>query len=282
MEASNYNSDLKRVLFLHGFTSGGLCEMAYTLKEELDGVARIIAPDLPPSPIAALPIIHTICHNESPDLIVGSSCSAFYAQQVVRFEGIPALLVNPHFKMSEFLSSRIGVAHYKCPRQNNETEYEVTEQLISQFRQIETLQFHYYDEFDKDRVWGLFGTEDTLANFRNEFSKYYKTSRSFHGTHTMSAENVRKTLAPTVKEMLQCVYPIKERYFKHYKGEYYKIIDRDCNNETGERTVIYQTLHNKENLRCPEKEFFERIIYNGQFIPRFKEINPDEIPVLNQ
>lgn len=279
MDSVYYNSNIKRVLFLHGFTSGGLCEIAHTLKEELADTADVISPDLPPSPKAALSIIRSICSREYPDLIVGSSCGAFYAQQVVRFEGIPALLVNPHFKMSEFLSSRIGPAHYKCPRLNDETRYEVTEQLIDEFRQVEELQFHYYDEFDKERVWGLFGTEDTIAGFNDIFSQYYTTSRTFHGKHTMSPDNVKETLAPTVKEMLQKVHPTEDRYFKHYKGDYYKIWHVAFNDDTRNRAVIYQALQNdKKYYCCLEEEFFERINYNGKSMPRFKEIASNEIP----
>ncbi len=36
---------MKKVLFLHGFTSSGECEIARTLRSELEGVAEVVAPD---------------------------------------------------------------------------------------------------------------------------------------------------------------------------------------------------------------------------------------------
>lgn len=35
------------ILFLHGFTSSGVCEIAQTLRSELSGVFEVVAPDLP-------------------------------------------------------------------------------------------------------------------------------------------------------------------------------------------------------------------------------------------
>lgn len=70
---------------------------------------EVVSPDLPLHPTDALELVRHLCTTERPDLIVGSSCGAFYAQQVVRTEGIPALLINSFFLMSEFLEPRIGL-----------------------------------------------------------------------------------------------------------------------------------------------------------------------------
>ena len=97
------NISIKKILFLHGFTSGGNCDIAHTLIDALQGEVEVVSPDLPLHPTDALEFVRHLCVTEKPDLIVGSSCGAFYAQQVVRTEGIPALLINPFFMMSEFL-----------------------------------------------------------------------------------------------------------------------------------------------------------------------------------
>lgn len=193
---------LRKVIFLHGFTSGGHCEMANTLKAVSAEDFMVIAPDLPLHPEKALQLILSLCETEQPALLVGSSCGAFYAQLAVQRTGLPALLSNPHFKMSDFLATRIGTASYKCPRDDGQQTYTVTTELIEAFKRIEAAQFNAYNEADRERVWGLFGTLDTLANFRELFSRYYANSRTFVGNHTMSAENVKETLAPTIREML--------------------------------------------------------------------------------
>lgn len=196
------NTPAIKIVFLHGFTSGGQCEMANTLRASCPKEIVTIAPDLPLHPEVALQSILSICENEHPSLLVGSSCGAFYAQQIVQLTHIPALLSNPHFRMSDFLSTRIGTATYKCHRKDGQQNYTVTKELIDEFKRIEAKQFALYDQTNRDRVWGLFGKLDTLANFRELFSLYYSTSRDFVGNHTMSATNVKETLVPTIQEML--------------------------------------------------------------------------------
>lgn len=193
---------MPKIMFLHGFTSGGQCEMANTLRESCKNEWIIIAPDLPLDPNAALQLIEELCKAERPDILVGSSRGAFYAQQAVQTTGIPAILSNPHFKMSDFLANRLGTARYKCPRTDSRQEYTVTPELITAFKEMEARQFIQYKASNRERVWGLFGTLDTLANFRDVFSQYYSESRTFEGNHTMSAENVRTALVPTIREML--------------------------------------------------------------------------------
>ena len=83
---------MKKVLFLHGFTSSGECEIARTLRSELEGVAEVVAPDLPLHPYEAMNLLKDMCDTEDFNLIVGSSCGAFYGQQLVRLTGVPAVL----------------------------------------------------------------------------------------------------------------------------------------------------------------------------------------------
>ena len=55
----------------------------------------------------ALKQIEEICDKQKPDLLVGNSCGSFYAQMPAPIIGVPALLGNPHFKMTVFLKQRI-------------------------------------------------------------------------------------------------------------------------------------------------------------------------------
>jgi predicted esterase YcpF (UPF0227 family) len=195
-------TDTPKILFLHGFTSGGRCEIAQTLRQEFRDTAELICPDLQLHPYEALKQTRAICQKTHPDLIVGSSCGAFYAQQLVNLEHIPAVLVNPFFRMSDFLKDRIGIRPYKCTREDGQQQYEVNSELIEEFKQMEKEQFNSYNPSNKDKVWGLFGTQDTLAHYKDTFNKYYNVSRSFEGGHTMPPDNVRTYLTPTIKEML--------------------------------------------------------------------------------
>lgn len=264
---------MKKILFLHGFTSSGACEIATTLKAELESVAEVVAPDLPLYPYEAMDMLQDLCESERFDLIVGSSCGSFYGQQLVRLTGVPAVLVSPFFKMTEFLEPRIGIHEYKSPRRDGRQQFEITPELIDKFAGMEDSQFDCYDEFNRYRVRGMFGSGDTLAHFKDIFLKYYATAIDYDGPHTMTAENVRNDLVPVVLAMLSEVKPIRERCFRHFKGGEYRLWHIAKNSETLDRMVVYRGAYgNRGYWVRPEKMFFERITRDGKTFPRFAEI----------
>lgn len=198
----NSDSIVKKILFLHGFTSSGACEIARTLRSEMNGEAEVVAPDIPLHPYKAMDMLRDLCNRERFDLIVGSSCGAFYGQQLVQFTRVPAILISPFLKMTEFLEPRIGEHEYKSPRRDGQQRLEITPELVGEFAKMEKSQFDCYDEFNRDRVWGMFGSKDALAHFRDVFLKYYSTAIDYDGPHTMTADNVRNDLVPAVRKML--------------------------------------------------------------------------------
>ena len=92
-----------KILFLHGFFASGQCIPAQALKRAFLGMAEVLTPDLPLHPDEALRQIRSICESEKPDVLVGNSCGAFYAQMLAPVLNVPALLGNPHFRMTDFL-----------------------------------------------------------------------------------------------------------------------------------------------------------------------------------
>ena len=193
-----------KILFLHGFTSSGQCEIAQTLRAELEGMAEVIAPDLPLFPEEAVTLVGKLCQEHRPQIIVGSSCGAFYAQMYACPQR-KVILVNPFFRMSEFLAPRIGLRQYKSPRADGKLEFEITPNLIEHFKAIEERQFVSYTPENKPFVYGLFGKQDTLAHFRSIYDSLYTNAYEFDGGHTMTAENVRRDLVPFIKEI--GIYP---------------------------------------------------------------------------
>ena len=99
---------MHKILFLHGFFASGQCVPAMALREAFAGRVEVITPDLPMHPKEAVSFIRELIDREHPDLLIGNSCGAFYAQMVAPVAGLPALLGNPHFRMTEFLRQRIG------------------------------------------------------------------------------------------------------------------------------------------------------------------------------
>ena len=187
------------ILFLHGFYASGQCVPAVALREAFAGRAEVITPDLPMHPKEAVRFIRELIDREQPYLLIGNSCGAFYAQMVAPVTGIPALLGNPHFKMTEFLKQRIGEHQYKSPRKDGKQNFVIDEALIEEFAEMEAIQF----DNCHPRIWGLFGEQDTLAHFEPLFLEHYNHFFHFPGGHTPTAEEVRDWYVPLAEKMLR-------------------------------------------------------------------------------
>ena len=194
---------MKKILFLHGFFASGQCVPAQALRESFEGRAEVLTPDLPIHPKEALAVIRELTDREKPDLLIGNSCGSFYAQMVAPVVGIPALLGNPHFQMTEFLKQRIGEHQYKSPRKDGNQNFIINESLIEEFAELEAKQFDSCNPSSKDCIWGLFGEQDTLAHFEPLFLEHYSQSFHFPGGHTPTAEEVRTWYVPLAEEMLE-------------------------------------------------------------------------------
>ena len=193
---------MKKILFLHGFYASGQCVPAMALREAFDGRAEVMTPDLPMHPKEAIQLIRELIDREKPDLLVGNSCGSFYAQMIAPTVGIPALLGNPHFRMTEFLKPRIGGHQYKSARQDGRQDFIIDESLVSEFAEMEAHQFDGYIPSFKDHIWGIFGEQDTLAHFEPLFLEYYTNSFHFPGGHTPTAEEVHRWYVPLIERMI--------------------------------------------------------------------------------
>ena len=132
-----------KILFLHGFFASGSYIPAQALKQAFEGKAEVFTPDLPLHPRKALAFITNLCEREHPDVLVGNSNGSFLGQIVASRLGIPALLGNPHFEMTCFLSERIGAHEYKSPRANGQQHFVIDQPLIDEFADI---QAHQWDD----------------------------------------------------------------------------------------------------------------------------------------
>lgn len=266
----------KKILFLHGFFASGRCVPALALREAFEGRVQVIAPDLPTHPKEAMELIRDTIDREKPDLLVGNSCGSFYAQMLAPVVGIPALLGNPHFRMTEFLMQRIGEHEYKSPRMDGRQQFVIDEALVDEFAEMEAVQFNCCNPYYKDRVWGIFGEQDTLARFEPLFLEHYTHSFHFPGAHTPTADEVCAWYVPLIEKMLE-QYPLAEdraRYFRHFKGGRYRYVRVAFDSETQERMVVYQALYGEGRYWVrPEKMFFETIERGGRRFSRFTEIS---------
>ena len=198
-----------KILFLHGFFASGSCIPAQALKQAFAGKAEVLTPDLPLHPREALAFITKLCEREHPNVLVGNSNGSFLGQIVASRLGIPALLGNPHFEMTCFLSERIGAHEYKSPRADGRQHFVIDQPLIDEFADIQDefadIQVQQWDDWRPemtDRIWGLFGENDHLAHFEPLFLQHHTHAYHFPGAHTPTAEEVWEYYVPLVKRLI--------------------------------------------------------------------------------
>ena len=195
-----------KILFLHGFFASGSCIPAQALKQAFAGKAEVLTPDLPLHPREALVFITELCEREHPDVLVGNSNGSFLGQIVASRLGIPALLGNPYFEMTRFLSERIGAHKYKSLRADGRQHFVIDQPLIDEFADIQDHQWDAYRSEMRNRIWGLFGENDHLAHFEPLFLQHYTHAYHFPGAHTPTAEEVQVYYVPLVERLIQQPY----------------------------------------------------------------------------
>ncbi|MBP5646213.1 MAG: esterase, partial [Bacteroidaceae bacterium] len=103
---------MMRLVYFHGFMSSGASGTVESLRRMLPEL-EVCAPDIPVDPVDALPYLRQYCQEHKPDIIVGTSMGAMYAQQMFGFRKI---CVNPSFNMSTM--SKVMKAGTTYPFQN--------------------------------------------------------------------------------------------------------------------------------------------------------------------
>lgn len=193
----------QKILFFHGFFASGAYITAQTIVKCFEGKALVLTPDLPLHPQEALSFIQQLCEQEKPDVLVSNSYGAFLAQIIAAKNNIPALLGNPHFEMTVFLSERIGHHEYKAPRADGNQHFVINQALIDEFADVQSHQWDYCQPVNRDRIWGIFGEKDRMVNYEPLFLKYYNHVFHFPGAHTPTADEVCKYYVPLIQELLQ-------------------------------------------------------------------------------
>ena len=197
---------MKKAIFLHGFYASGSCPMAIALKDALKGEVEVLTPDLPLHPQEALAFVRELCIQEQPDMLIGNSNGAFLAQMLATELQIPALLGNPHLKMSGFVAARIGDNCYKYSRMDGKQDFIIDPSLVDEFAELEARQWDNWTPSMRNLCVGLFGEKDTLAHFELEIREHYEEIYHFPGDHTPTVEEVREWYVPRVN-----IYFIRNR-----------------------------------------------------------------------
>ena len=190
---------MKRIIYLHGFGSSGSADAADYLRTKLPDT-EVISPDIPLDPQMALRELNKLCHVVNPDVIVGTSMGAMYAQQM---HGYRKVLVNPTFHVSEIMQRNKGINRFSSTREDGETEFTITGRLCDDYKIMEMYQFIGITTFDKAHTYAFFRTEDMLANDYDEYLKYYGNATKYPGGHSLQQECIKAYILPNIKQLLE-------------------------------------------------------------------------------
>ena len=201
---------MKKILFAHGFASSGASGTVMTLRQMLYHSAasdtgdevRVVAPDLPVMPLEAMEMLRQLAADEQPDLILGTSMGAFYAEQL---RGFRRILVNPSFQMARLLTfGGMGRQEFRNKRADGAHDFKVDKEMIAQFRTLEKESFKGIDAEEKGRVWGLFGNKDKKVNHQKDFIKHYGREHFivFDGEHFLNDKVLSRSVLPVVRQVL--------------------------------------------------------------------------------
>jgi predicted esterase YcpF (UPF0227 family) len=188
-----------KIIYFHGFASSGATGTAESLRRMLPEV-QVISPDIPVDPSEALPYLRSLCEQEQPDLIIGTSMGAMYAQQMFGFRKI---LVNPAFNMSTLSKVfKTGEHKFLNGRKDNAKTFKITKEIIQKQNMMERQQFKGITPFDRENTYGLFGIHDTTVNCYDLFKKYYTNAQRFDGEHHLNEKALRTAVVPLAKQLL--------------------------------------------------------------------------------
>lgn len=187
----------KTILYVHGFGSSGQSGTVTRLQQVLPQ-ARVVAPDLPIHPSDALQLLRSVCEQEHPDLIIGTSMGGMFAEQL---HGYDRILVNPAFNIADTMQSHglTGKQQFFSPRRDGQQEFYVDKPLVKEYRVASEQNFASIDEQEQQRVFGLFGDEDPLVHTRPLFEEHYRQSIAFHGAHRMNDQSFMHSVMPVVR-----------------------------------------------------------------------------------
>lgn len=187
----------KTLLYCHGFGSSGQSGTVTRLRTVMPET-RVIAPDLPVNPHEAIALLHTICEQAHPDLIIGTSMGGMYAEQL---RGFDRICINPALEIAETMKAHgmTGTQQFQNPRQDGVQEFYVDKALVKAYREVSEQRFTGLTPDDEQRVYGLFGDKDDLVDTFDIFCLHYSQATHFHGEHRMDDKSYMHSVMPVIR-----------------------------------------------------------------------------------
>lgn len=186
-----------KILYVHGFRSSGKSGTAERLREFLPH-CKVISPDLPVDAKEAVALLKRIVSEEQIDVVIGTSMGGMLAQKL---RGVPKILVNPSFFVSETFRSNIGKVTYFSEREDGASEFEITPEIVDSYVAVERGQFRSISQREKNITVGAFGNEDDVVNCKDEYREHYDNIVYFAGGHRLDASSIKERIIPAIAKV---------------------------------------------------------------------------------
>ncbi|WP_312520148.1 YqiA/YcfP family alpha/beta fold hydrolase [Massilia sp.] len=156
------------LLYLHGFRSSPRSFKARVVQETLERAGhgeRLICPQLPASPKAAIELALELAAQHAPDklAIVGSSLGGFYATWLAERLGARAVLVNPAVDPTRNLEKHVGVT----TNWHSDEPFAFRQEYIGELEALKVAQITR-----PERYFLLAATGDEVLDYRDMVAHY--------------------------------------------------------------------------------------------------------------
>lgn len=194
----------KTIMYNHGFGSAASSGTVTRIQQTFPN-ARVIAFDIPLHPAEAIELLQQKVQEEKPDLIIGTSMGGMYTELLY---GVDRICVNPAFEMASTMKEHgmTGKQTWQNPRQDGEKEFMVTKALEKEYKEMTEQCFTQLEAMtpedkarEQQRVWGLFGDQDTLVHTWDLYLSHYPQAAHFHGEHRMDDRSFMNGVVPVIR-----------------------------------------------------------------------------------
>ncbi|WP_313165766.1 YqiA/YcfP family alpha/beta fold hydrolase [Massilia oculi] len=156
------------LLYLHGFRSSPRSFKARVVQEKLEQAGlgeRLICPQLPASPEAAMDLALALAERHAPDnlAIVGSSLGGFYACWLAERLGVRAAVINPSVDPTRNLEKHVGVT----TAWHSDEPFEFRQEYIGELQALRVEQITR-----PERYFLLAATGDEVLDYRDMVAHY--------------------------------------------------------------------------------------------------------------
>ena len=191
------------IIYVHGFRSSSKSNTVQSLREVFNEPNyKIYANDYDlADPYKCIRQIYTLIdqirnQEKNPIIIViGSSMGGFIVNQI---HNVYRILINPLLKPSEFIPQIVNI---EFQIYNSNKTITLTNNSLNDYYVLEKTQYMNNDYEDNVSTYGLFGKQDEIIKYDEEFKKLYSKIIYFDGGHRIDKNIIIQYIQPIINRI---------------------------------------------------------------------------------